>query len=69
MHRSGSIESENGNNLSVMSRSESTGAGLGTVPRDNLTPWEELQLVRRQVRKKLIYYFLVDPMGCPNSSF
>lgn len=51
MHRSGSIESENGNNISVMARSDSTGAGMGTVPRDNLTPWEELQLVRRQIAK------------------
>ena len=50
MHRSGSAESENGRAL--MTRSDSAGAGLGTVPpRDNLTPWEELQLVRRQIAK------------------
>lgn len=34
-----------------MSRSESMGAGFGAVPRENLTPWEELQLVRRQIAK------------------
>jgi hypothetical protein len=45
MQQSGSAESEAGH--VVMSRSDS--AVLGSVPRDNLTPWEELQLVRRQV--------------------
>jgi hypothetical protein len=45
MQRSGSVESEGGH--VVMSRSDS--AVLSSLPRDNLTPWEELQLVRRQV--------------------
>ena len=51
VQRSGSVDSENDTSISVMNRSDSVGAGLGVMPRDNLTPWEELQLVRRQIAK------------------
>ena len=47
--RSGSVESEGGHPL--MARSESMGAGFGGAPRDSLSPWDELQLVRRQIAK------------------
>ena len=49
VQRSGSVESEGGHPL--MARSESMGAGFGGGPRDNLSPWDELQLVRRQIAK------------------
>ena len=48
MQRSGSVESEGGHPL--MPRSESVGAGFNGAPRD-LSPWDELQLVRRQIAK------------------
>lgn len=46
--RSGSFEGEAG--AMALSRSDSSMTGLGNVPRDSMTPWEELQLVLNLIK-------------------